>query len=39
MYIGIRSGWPQPIIMISVGGERVFRRVGGTEEAKVRRYS
>lgn len=35
--MGISSGWPQPITMIEVGGERVESSVGGTEEARVRR--
>ena len=39
MYMGMSSGWPQPIIITSVGGVRVVKREGGMEEAKVRRYS
>lgn len=35
----MRSGWPQPIIMMEVGGEREERRVGGMVVERVRMYS
>ena len=38
-YMGMRWGWPQPMMTISVGGERVERDSGVTEDAKVRIYS
>lgn len=39
MYIGIRWGWPQPIITISVGVERVAKVDGGIDSERTRMYS
>jgi len=38
-YMGIMSGWPQPMMMISVGGERVARVEGGMDSERTRMYS
>lgn len=39
VYIGIRSGEPQPITTTEVGGESWEREEGVREEERVRRYS
>lgn len=39
MYMGMRSGEPQPMTTMEVGGERVVRVVGGMEAERVRTYS
>lgn len=39
MYMGMRSGEPQPMITMEVGGERVVNVVGGMEDDSVRTYS
>lgn len=39
MYMGMRSGEPQPMMAMEVGGERVIRVVGGMEDERVRTYS
>ena len=38
-YMGMRWGWPQPMTMISVGGERRERDSGVMEDASMRMYS
>lgn len=39
MYMGMRSGAPQPMTTIWVRGKSVERREGGRERERVRRYS
>lgn len=39
LYMGMMSGWPQPMMTISVGGVRVARVDGGMDSERTRMYS
>lgn len=39
VYMGMRSGEPQPMTMTEVGGESVEREDGVRDKERVRRYS
>jgi len=39
VYMGMSSVWPQPMMIIAVGGERAARMEGGMDCERTRMYS